>query len=86
MGVLEVAELESDVRFWRRLSPSEMWPNKDEKWSKMDLNGDVDGDMGVREVAEIESDVRFWRRLSPSEMWPNKDEKWSKMDLNGDVE
>ncbi|KAK7590523.1 hypothetical protein V9T40_002136 [Parthenolecanium corni] len=48
MGVLEVAELESDVRFWRRLSPSEMWPNKDEKWSKMDLNGDVESLRGFQ--------------------------------------
>ncbi|KAK7580022.1 hypothetical protein V9T40_000651 [Parthenolecanium corni] len=42
MGVFEVAELESDVHFWWGLSPSEIWPKKDEKWSKIDLNGDVE--------------------------------------------
>ncbi|KAK7577974.1 hypothetical protein V9T40_010179, partial [Parthenolecanium corni] len=41
MEVFEVAEPESEVGFWRRLSPCEIWPKKDEKWSKMDLNGDV---------------------------------------------
>ena len=42
MGVFEVAEAESDFRFWRRLSPSEIWPKKNEKWSEMDQKWDVE--------------------------------------------
>ncbi|KAK7583926.1 hypothetical protein V9T40_004889 [Parthenolecanium corni] len=32
--VFEVTEPESEVRFWRRLSPSEIWPKKKRKMVK----------------------------------------------------